>query len=127
MAIQTISIVRWLARIIGTFLFLALMGFVLGEGLGGEGFPNFVQLSATELIGFLAMFLIAAGMLMGWKWERLGGLLNLVGVATFLALELIINHRIHFHQWPFFILAIPGILYLICGVWPKRSAAAELK
>jgi hypothetical protein len=114
MAIKTVSIIRWLARIIGTFLFLGLMAFVIGEGL-----PNPAKLSLPELIGFLAMFLIVAGLLLGWKWERLGGLLNIIGVAAFLTLELIINHRLHANCWPFLVLAIPGLLYLYCGLRQK--------
>ena len=120
MAVQAVSIVRWLARIIASLLFLGLLTFAIGEGFGGEGFPNPVKLTLIENVLLVGMLLIAAGLMLGWKWEIFGGLTNLIGVGTFWITELIVSYKIQPADWAFFILAIPGFLYLYCGTRSTR-------
>jgi len=114
MAVQAVSIVRWLARIIASLLFLGLLTFAIGEGFGGEGFPNPVKLTLIENVLLVGMLLIAAGLPVGWKWERLGGLMILLGVGTFMIIGGVVYHRF-LSGWAFWVLAIPGFLYLYCG------------
>jgi hypothetical protein len=109
-------IVRWLARIIGTLLLLTIGLFAVGEGV-----PNPLGLSAEELIGFFAILMIAAGYLVGWKWELHAGVMILTGIAIFCAMEIILYHRVPKLGWFFWVMVVPGLLYLYYGLKIKRG------
>ena len=98
------ALCRWAARLLGTLL----VGMVLLIAIG-EGMPNpFTQPLAVQL-GFLALAILLAGILAGWRWELLGGLMSLAGWCGFFLAAVGSLSRLN----PFLLaLAVPGILYL---------------
>jgi hypothetical protein len=72
------TVCRWTARILG-----ALLIFVIGFIAVGQGIPNPFTQPLQVQIGFLALALMVVGMLAGWRWELLGGIVSLVGWCMF--------------------------------------------
>ena len=107
-------IVRWTARILGTLLFLTIAMFAVGEGV-----PNPLALTLEELVGFVAILMIAAGYVVGWKWDLAAGVLILAGIAMFCATEIVMYHRFPKLGWFFWTMAVPGVLYLVSGLQHK--------
>ncbi|MGO8748662.1 MAG: hypothetical protein ACLQNE_22050 [Thermoguttaceae bacterium] len=111
MKLPILSVVRWLARIIGTLILLLIAAFAIGEGL-----PNpFAQPLNVNLL-FAALLTMVMGLVLAWKWERLGGFLILGGFAFFA----IVNHGIKLNLALGPMLAL-GLLYLGCG-WTARKS-----
>jgi hypothetical protein len=96
---------RWLARITGLILAGLVLLFVVGEGP-----PNPVRQPFSVQLEFLAMFLMLAGFLLGWRWEAVGGIVAIVGFGIFFATEMVVNGRPPGMAIPLF--AIPGVLFL---------------
>jgi hypothetical protein len=105
MARWLLLVLRWLARITGLILVGLVLLFVVGEGP-----PNPVWQPFSVQLEFLAMFLMLAGFLLGWRWEAAGGILAVVGFAIFFATEMVVNGRPPGRAMPLF--AIPGVLFL---------------
>jgi len=105
-------ICRWAARTIGIAIVCLIAVLVIGEGG-----PNPFTMSLRESLLGLTLLTMALGLLVGWKWEGIGGLLIFGGFAWFAA-----------RNYPFRLNALMvawlgvGLLYLIC--WWKRNKAA---
>ena len=80
---QILAILRWSARVVGTAILALIVTIAVGEGL-----PNPFVLSPRELLLFAAMLMMVVGLVVAWKWERIGGVLILGGLAFFA----IVNH-----------------------------------
>ncbi len=100
-------ILRWSARITGLSLVGLVMLFVMGEG----GLPNMLHQPPCVQIEFLAVGLMLAGFLVGWRWEGVGGILSVLGFALFFVTEISANGRPPGGLLPLF--AVPGILFLL--------------
>jgi hypothetical protein len=98
------GICRWAGRILGT-----LLAIVLGCLAVGEGVPNVFTQPAGVQIGFVALGLMLAGILSGWRWELAGGVISLVGWGTFVAVEVGSLARLNLFLA---LLALPGTCYL---------------
>ena len=97
------TIVRWVARVIGT----VLVGLTLVIAIG-EGMPNLFTQPFVIQIGFFALTMVLSGILLAWRWEFLGGIISLVGWVLFVVAE-----TVHLRQSVFFILlGIPSLLFL---------------
>ena len=99
------TVARWITRILGTAILLLIAAFAIGEGV-----PNPLAQPLRVNLLFAAMLLMIAGQILAWKWERLGGLLILGGLAFFA----IVNHGIKLNLVFGPMLAV-GLLYLGCG------------
>jgi hypothetical protein len=108
---------RWFARFWG----LAFAALILALSLG-EGF-NPGKLSKKELV-LAALFAVAwLGLLLGWKWEGLGGTMVVVGIAGFCAVHFAVTGYGRFPGWAFLLVSVPGLLYLwswFCGRQKSR-------
>ena len=104
------STCRWTARILGTSL--AALIFIIAIG---EGMPNPFTKPWNVQLGFLALALIVIGVLAGWRWEFLGGILATAGWCLF------VGSVIGARGLNVFIclLALPGILYLL-SAWIRQ-------
>jgi len=110
---------RWTARLLA----LCMAGFILLMAVG-EGF-NPARLKQSELLLSVPFFITWAGLLLGWRWEGLGGLLNVGGVAAFYVVHYAVTGFGHFPRgWAFPVLGVPGLLFL--GSWFLRRCAAAL-
>jgi hypothetical protein len=90
----------------------------------GEGF-NPARLKARDL-GLSLPFLVAwVGLWVGWRWEGLGGILVVAGVAGFYLLHFALTGFGQFPRgWAFPVLALPGLLFLACWFLRKKATAA---
>ena len=85
-----------------------------------EGYP------LIEALPPILMFLGILGLGIAWRWERLGGAINLVfQLAVFLLLLITrpITHDFYRSTIPYLmstVIAIPGILFLVCW-WRSRK------
>jgi len=97
------NIIRWTARIIGSLLLLLFIFFLFGEGP-----PNPFNLTFSEHFLGIAMLIMAAGLIIAWKWEGGGGILILGGFVLFAVLNRGIQLNLVFGP-----MLLCGILYLI--------------
>jgi hypothetical protein len=67
----------------------------------------------------IAFFAVWLGLVLGWKWELLGGALAVGGLVAFYLLDFLFSGT--FPRGPFFlIIASPGVLFLLAGVMGRR-------
>ena len=115
----TLSVLRWTARILSILSISIVLLFMIGEG---------IHLSSFNLQSLL-MFLffpigLYLGMLVAWKREGLGGIITIASLAGFYLV-----HRLtspYFPKGPaYLILALPGFLFLLCGVWMRSRTKSQ--
>jgi hypothetical protein len=88
---------------------LILLILILPLYLGGYPLPSF-NLSFFENLWLIIMPMFLAGFIIGWKWEKLAGLVITIPIVIGLIISIIINKQ------PSILMIlplIPGILYLI--------------
>ena len=69
---QILTVAHWTACVVGTAILVLVAIFAIGEGL-----PNPFALHPRELLLFAALATMIVGLVVGWKWEGIGGLLIL--------------------------------------------------
>jgi hypothetical protein len=107
---RTVVIARWLARLGSLASVTLLLLFLLGEEM------NPGQLTPTEILGLLCFPLgITVGMLLGWRWETLGGTVTVLSLLAFYKVMYAANGRFPDGIW-FLLFALPGLLFLYCGL-----------
>lgn len=117
---KTVRVVRWIARvsavIVAALIILTFMG-----GEFTQGIEPFLHLSFRETLIVIAFLTAFLGLLLGWKWEIFGGLLTVCGVAAFYLLDYLFSGKAP--QGPFFLIfALPGLLFLYCGLRTRMKA-----
>jgi hypothetical protein len=113
---------RWAARIAGTAMLALIVLVGAGEIWSGQGLPNpFSQPPgvAAEVIAFVACL---AGLILAWRWLRLGGLLLAAGVLTFHIVECKI-----WLNWVFLVLELVGATHLCVWALDRRYLAVSRK
>lgn len=115
---KTARAAGWVARIGGLLLALLFFAFVAGEGL-----PR--HWNAEMLTQFLALFGMAAGLLIAWKWEGLGGAITL---AAFVLLFVANRHFVVWAGWSLFVTvpAVLGVIHLLCWFVLRGAHAGSL-
>jgi hypothetical protein len=109
---QILTVARWTARLVGTAILALIAALAIGEGVHPARL--FETLPVTLLT--IAMLTMLVGIVVAWKWERIGGILILSGLAFFA----IVNHGVKLSLVFGPMLAV-GLLYLGCG-WLKNKA-----
>ena len=111
---QILAVARWTARVVGTAILALIVALAVGEGV-----PNPLALPIREQLLSIALVTMIVGLIVAWKWERIGGPLILGGFAFFA----IVNHgvRLNLVFGPMFVV---GLIYLACG-WMKRNVASS--
>ena len=96
------ALCRWTARVIAALLLgVFLIAFIV------EGLPNLLTLAPAQQAQTLAFALVFGGILIGWRWELVGGLLSLVSAGVFQVAGL--SSGVGNHPASFFVaLAIPA-------------------
>lgn len=111
---------RWTGRVLGLAAFCFVGWFLIAHVIAGEG-PNPFRMSAIELGLSVALFSAVAGMLIGWRWEVIGGLLVVAGMFLFYVIE-----RFARGSWPtgwlMWALPLPGVLYLLASCFEACRA-----
>ena len=108
---KTIQVIRWIARIWAA-LMLAFMLFMFIAHIVEDGIGPEFSLTLRESLMMVSMIASIAGLALAWKWERLGGILTVGGMAAFYLFDFAFSGS--FPRTPtFFVVAFPGILFLI--------------
>ncbi len=111
------DVVRWIARLIGTVLFLLVVWFAAGEGM-----PAYGTLSLTEGLLFLAFAVMALGLLVAWYWERAGGLMVIGGFLAFWLINGIASGNYN-PGWLLAVFPLTGLLFLLS--WQRERLARQ--
>jgi hypothetical protein len=120
---KVVRVVRWTARISAGLAAALILLFFIGEGLA-EGFEPILHLTARETAMMVAFAAVWLGLVLGWKWELVGGLLTICGTAAFYLLDYAFSDT--FPRGPFFLLfASPGLLFIYCGLKTRKKPGAE--
>jgi len=88
-----------------------------------EGYPF------VEALPPILMFLAVLGLAIAWRWERLGGVINLVfllGVIVLLLITRPLTEDFSRFVIPYLmtiVIAIPGILFLVCWRRSRETPA----
>lgn len=102
---------RWAARL-GS---IASIGFLIPFAFSGGNPPTWGE---WLMIAFFPVGVVA-GMLVGWKRERLGGAIAVASLLGFYGVALAREGHLPRGPW-FVVFAAPGLLFLLCGLLPRR-------
>lgn len=112
------AVCGWAARISGALLVVFIVLLAIGEGM-----PNpFTQPLRIEL-GFLGLALLMIGILIGWRWELLGGVMSLIGWCVFFTSVIFPSRN---RIWVEFGLALPGLLYVTSALFRHKRDCLHL-
>jgi hypothetical protein len=111
--------IRWIARLLSAFI----IGVVLLIFIGERG-PNPLKLSALEAVQMVFFVTTCIGMVVGWRWEFIGGIMATVGIVLFYATELATTGRFPHGLFP--LMLFPGMLFLMSGFLRRRRFQALL-
>ncbi len=111
--------IRWIARIGAALIAGMILIIFIGEGIS-EGFGPLIQMSLRETAMMAAFIIVFLGLIIGWKWEILGGSLIVGGMAAFYLLDFLFSGT--FPRGPFMlVILLPGLLYVYSGKLNKSS------
>ena len=109
------TILRWSARSLSILVLGVLLVFAIGEGL------NLSRFTGRELLLFAFFPLgICVGMVVAWWREILGGAITLASLAAFYLADRLISSSFP-RGIAFMLLAAPGVLFLLCGLWTRST------
>jgi integral membrane sensor domain MASE1 len=103
-----IFILRYIAHLFSVLLLFVVFLFVIGEG-----FPSSTKFTTEEVLLTLSFIIMLIGLLSAWKWELFGGLLIILGFATFFIVNSIFSKNINL-GFIFYLFPLTGFLYLFC-------------
>jgi hypothetical protein len=109
---------RWIsgisAGITAGLILLIFIGDAFADGIGP--ILNLTPRETAMMAAFLIMFL---GLVLSWKWELVGGIITVCGLAAFYLLDYALSGS--FPHGPFFLIfAAPGFLFVYLG-WRSRK------
>ena len=107
-ATRSVAIIRWIARIWSITSIGLLCLFLFGEGLP----PLTVQ-------AMMFPFGVMLGLMLAWRFERIGGFLAVVCVLLFYMLEYLGHGRFP-KGYAFLLVALPGVIFICCGLLKAR-------
>jgi hypothetical protein len=129
--------IRWIARIWGTLIvvitLMILIGYAWNWVTGGTPDPHAAEgHPPIENLPPLFALLSALGLGIAWRWEGLGGAIavvfNLAGLPVLLIHWPIAEGFARYLVAPYgvwMMIAIPGVLFLICWWRSKRRVISE--
>lgn len=108
---KSLNILRWIARIwaalmAGSVLFI-FIAHIVGDGIGSlSGF------TARDALMMPSMLITIIGLVVAWKWERVGGWMTVGGMLAFYLFDFLFTGT--FPQGgSFLLIAFPGLLFLL--------------
>jgi len=115
---ETVQIIRWITRV-GALIAAGLILLIfIGEGIR-DGFGPLLNLTLRESLMMGAFFAVWLGLLVGWKWELLGGSLTICGLIAFYLLDFLFSGT--FPRGPYFLLfSSPGFFFLYVGLLARE-------
>jgi len=110
---KIIQIVRWVARVLAA-LMAAFIAFMFAGNAVTDGIGPLFKMTLRELLMMAAFVAVFLGLILGWKREKLGGWLVVVGMVLFYMFDFAFSGNIP--RGPFFaLIALPGILFMLAG------------
>jgi hypothetical protein len=115
--INSVIVVRWWAKIIGTVSLAMLVMIFVGDSMNGVGPP------LAAIVAFLPLFITFAGVIIAFRWELIGGVLAAVGA---LAEQIVVFFVWHGTLNPFIdIFFFVGLGLIYCW-WRTRRLSRQL-
>jgi len=113
--IRKVHYLRWVARILGTFLVVLFLFFFIPDIIEKGG----LQISDSGRWVMTIFFLLGqVGILIAWRWEGIGGFLAASSIVLAILLNLFWVHAGQSHI-AFLIWLLPAFLFLYCW-WRTR-------
>jgi hypothetical protein len=100
---RSVKALRWVARVWSIASVGLICAFLLAEGL-----PPF---TANAM---LFPFGVMLGLILAWRFERIGGLAAALSIVLFYVLEYASNGRLP-KGYAFMLISAPGVIFLCCG------------
>ncbi len=120
---KTMGTIRWIARIGAVLIAGMILIIFIGEGIS-EGFGPLMQMSLRETAMMAVFVIVFLGLILGWRWEILGGSLIAGGMGAFYLLDFLFSGT--FPRGPFFlVIALPGLLYIYSGLQSKTVEPSQ--
>ena len=114
---KTIQIIRWITRIWAALVAVAVV-IAFAANMLGEGGGSSSQFASRDILMMVLFVLTWIGLILGWKWEAIGGALTVGSMMAFYIFNLIFTGA--FPKGAFFIaIALPGVLFLYLGLMAK--------
>lgn len=117
------KVIRWIAR----FWAALMAAFILFMAIGDVAIDRsgqILHLTFRESLMMAVFVIVFLGLILAWKWERLGGWMIVLGMAAFYILDFSFSGD--FPRGPFFlIIAFPGFLFLICAYYNGKTDPAD--
>ena len=114
-----IKVLRWIARIWGALQALGALLYIdqyFGGFIRGE-----VVFYPDTLERLFFPYVSAIGLIIAWKWERLGGIIAIAGLLGTLMVDPSVTRQ---ELIGGLIYVIPGFMFLICWYLTKRMQKA---
>ena len=105
--------IEWIARITSILSIVILLMMVFGEGAPPGKVTSLTLRDIVGLIFFPAG--IVLGMVLAWRWERLGGRVTIVSLGLFYLALFVFDGRFPGGLW-FIGFSTPGFLFLLAGI-----------
>lgn len=119
MSEKFIRVIRWIARVLAA-LMAALIAFMFVGNAVTDGVGPLIELTFREGLMMAAFGVVFLGLIISWKWDKLGGWLVVGGMAFFYLLDFAFSGT--FPRGPFFpLIALPGLLFLLVGYSRKKA------
>ncbi|HEX6284202.1 MAG TPA: hypothetical protein VFZ71_04980 [Pyrinomonadaceae bacterium] len=75
-----VTLTRWTARVLTILIVLFFGFFLIGHLLGDQGRPS-RPLNWNDYVILTSLIISLAGLLLAWKWERIGGAIALIAIV----------------------------------------------
>jgi hypothetical protein len=115
-----LEVMRWIARVMATLSAILILIIFIGSAIE-DGIGGLYDLPWRDRLMFVAFGAVWLGLVLGWKWELLSGLLIVIGSIAFHLIYYIFSGGFP-RGTIFWVFAIPGIIYLIY-VWQIKKIA----
>jgi hypothetical protein len=103
---QTARVAHWAGCLLGTAIVLLFVVFAIDQGL-----PAFGAMNSS----FVAIAVMLAGFLLAWWRDLPGGIVSLLGIGAFYALEFAANGHAP-GGWAFPLCFVPGVLDILASL-----------
>jgi hypothetical protein len=115
MSARLVTIIRWLARIIGTLSVASFLVFFIGDCFTKGGIP----IGSDRVAMTVFMFITFIGIAIAWKWEGIGGVTAIVGTIgfTILAPASLAKAAVFFMTAMY---GLPALIFVLCW-WQTRK------
>lgn len=108
-----ISGTRYLARLFNVLLLFVVVALLL------KSFDLHSKESSLEFVFLISFLILLLGLILAWHWEKIGGLLILIGFILLTYFNTSVNPKFNFSIFNI-LFPLTGILFLIC-CWSEQK------